>query len=110
MSVALARIDDRMIHGQVTVGWGRQLQPDTILLANNVIASDPWHTLDIRVQLAEIPLFAGDVMATFAVWGKNITDEEYKSNGIDLGALGWAFNNYGERATAGAYIKLEWGA
>ena len=49
-------------------------------------------------------------MATFAIWGKNITDNEYVSNGIDLGALGWAFNNYGERATVGGNIKLEWGA
>ena len=52
MSVALARIDDRMIHGQVTVGWGQQLQPDTILLANNVIAADPWQQ---RVYAASVP-------------------------------------------------------
>jgi hypothetical protein len=77
---------------------------------NEHIASKPYHTLDARVQLAEVPLWSGDVMATFAIWGKNITDTQYKSNGIDLGALGWAFNNYGERATVGANIKLEWGS
>ena len=38
MPVVLARIDDRLIHGQVTVGWSEQLRPDRILLANNAIA------------------------------------------------------------------------
>ena len=33
MPVVLARIDDRLIHGQVTVGWSEQLRPDRILLA-----------------------------------------------------------------------------
>lgn len=52
MAVALARIDDRMIHGQVTVGWGRQLRPDLILLANNAIAADPWQ---LRVYASSVP-------------------------------------------------------
>lgn len=52
MTVTLARIDDRMIHGQVTVGWGQQLQPDLILLANNAIAADPWQS---RVYASSVP-------------------------------------------------------
>lgn len=42
MRLVLARIDDRFIHGQVTVGWGQRLQPDLIMLANDEIADDPW--------------------------------------------------------------------
>jgi len=52
MPVALARIDDRMIHGQVTVGWGRQLRPDLLLLANNAIAADDWQH---RVYASSVP-------------------------------------------------------
>lgn len=52
MAVALARIDDRMIHGQVTVGWGQSLRPDLILLANNAIAADSWQQ---RVYSASVP-------------------------------------------------------
>ena len=52
MPVALARIDDRMIHGQVTVGWGQQLHPDLIMLANNAIAADPWQH---RVYASSVP-------------------------------------------------------
>ncbi len=42
MALVLARIDDRLIHGQVTVGWATHLKPDRILLANNEIAADDW--------------------------------------------------------------------
>jgi len=52
MPVVLARIDDRLIHGQVTVGWSERLQPDRILLANNAIAADSWQT---RVYSSTVP-------------------------------------------------------
>ena len=41
MALVLIRIDDRLIHGQVTVGWGRALQPDRILLVNDIVAMNP---------------------------------------------------------------------
>jgi mannose/fructose/N-acetylgalactosamine-specific phosphotransferase system component IIB len=52
MPVVLARIDDRLIHGQVTVGWSERLRPDRILLANNAIAADSWQT---RVYSSTVP-------------------------------------------------------
>ena len=52
MSVILARVDDRLIHGQVTVGWSQQLQPDRIILANNAVAADPWQS---RVYASSVP-------------------------------------------------------
>jgi len=42
MSIVLVRIDDRLIHGQVTVGWGSFLNPDKILLVNDEIATHDW--------------------------------------------------------------------
>ncbi len=42
MPLLLARIDDRLIHGQVTVGWAMHLKPHRIILANNEIAADDW--------------------------------------------------------------------
>ncbi len=38
----LVRIDDRLIHGQVTVAWGTWLEPDRIVLANDEVASTAW--------------------------------------------------------------------
>lgn len=52
MPVILARIDDRLIHGQVTVGWSRQLRPDRIILASNAIAADTWQS---RVYASSVP-------------------------------------------------------
>jgi len=40
--IILTRIDDRLIHGQVTVGWGEALKPDRIILANDEVASNEW--------------------------------------------------------------------
>jgi len=42
MSLVLIRIDDRLIHGQVTVGWGSFLNPDRILLVSDEIAENEW--------------------------------------------------------------------
>ncbi len=32
---ALIRIDDRLMHGQVAVGWTKEVCPDHIIIANN---------------------------------------------------------------------------
>ena len=52
MPVVLARIDDRLIHGQVTAGWSPKLQPNRIILANNAIAADAWQS---RVYASSVP-------------------------------------------------------
>lgn len=52
MPVVLARVDDRLIHGQVTVGWSERLHPDRIILASNAIAADPWQC---RVYASSVP-------------------------------------------------------
>ena len=42
MAFVLVRIDDRLIHGQVTVAWGALLNPDVIVLVNDDVASTEW--------------------------------------------------------------------
>ena len=42
MSVVLFRIDDRLVHGQVTVGWIPALAPDLILIVDDAAAASPW--------------------------------------------------------------------
>jgi mannose/fructose/N-acetylgalactosamine-specific phosphotransferase system component IIB len=41
MSITLIRVDDRLIHGQVAVGWTRALSIDHILVADDKVGSDP---------------------------------------------------------------------
>lgn len=38
----LVRIDDRLIHGQVSIGWAGKLKPDTIVVLDDELAKDPW--------------------------------------------------------------------
>jgi len=42
MPLCLVRIDDRLIHGQVVLGWVRALKPDRIVVANERIAANSW--------------------------------------------------------------------
>ncbi|MDQ6736593.1 MAG: PTS sugar transporter subunit IIB [Gemmatimonadota bacterium] len=42
MPVALYRIDDRLIHGQVVVGWGQPLDLGFIVLVDDVVAESEW--------------------------------------------------------------------
>jgi len=42
MPVVLARIDDRLVHGQVVIGWGRPLAVDLIVLVDAEVAASDW--------------------------------------------------------------------
>lgn len=42
MPIALYRIDDRLIHGQVVVGWGQPFDLRFIVLVDDVVAASEW--------------------------------------------------------------------
>lgn len=42
MSIVLTRVDDRLIHGQVVVGWVPALQVRRIVLVSDDVAENPW--------------------------------------------------------------------
>jgi mannose/fructose/N-acetylgalactosamine-specific phosphotransferase system component IIB len=42
MAITLYRIDDRLIHGQVVVGWGQPLDIDFIVLVDDNVACCDW--------------------------------------------------------------------
>jgi mannose/fructose/N-acetylgalactosamine-specific phosphotransferase system component IIB len=42
MSIVLCRIDDRLIHGQVVIGWGRPLGINLIILVDDQVATSQW--------------------------------------------------------------------
>ena len=58
MTLALYRIDDRLIHGQVVVGWGQPLNVSFIVLVDDEVRSSDWEqdlyrmgvppTIDVR--------------------------------------------------------------
>lgn len=59
MSIVLFRVDERLIHGQVVVGWGTVLHPDRIVVVDDALADSPWEQ-----ELFTMGLF-GDVAASF---------------------------------------------
>jgi mannose/fructose/N-acetylgalactosamine-specific phosphotransferase system component IIB len=42
VSIVLYRIDDRLIHGQVVVGWGQPLDVGFIALVDDAVAESDW--------------------------------------------------------------------
>lgn len=42
MPIKLCRIDDRLVHGQVVLGWARTLGVADIVLVDDAVAESPW--------------------------------------------------------------------
>jgi mannose/fructose/N-acetylgalactosamine-specific phosphotransferase system component IIB len=42
MAIVLFRVDERLIHGQVIVGWGTMLHPTRIVVVDDDLADSPW--------------------------------------------------------------------
>jgi len=40
--LVLIRIDDRLIHAQVVIGWHEECRPDRIILADDKVAGNEW--------------------------------------------------------------------
>ena len=60
MPIILARIDDRLIHGQVTEGWCSRMRPEFILVVSDEVSASDWHK---DLCLASLPCtFDGDVV------------------------------------------------
>lgn len=59
MTIVLYRVDERLIHGQVVIGWGNQLRPDRYLVVDDELAASEWEQDLYR-------LGAGDAEAVFA--------------------------------------------
>lgn len=64
--------------------------------------------VNVRLALADIPLSNG-VTGELSLWGKNITDEEYRSNAIDFGpGFGsLVVANFGAPATYGVRLRAD---
>lgn len=60
----LHRIDDRLIHGQVVVGWGRPLGVGFIALVDDTVAASEWEQELFRMGVPpEMTLYFADVDA-----------------------------------------------
>ena len=49
MTLSLVRVDDRLIHGQVVVGWGKALGARALVLADDEVSANEWERDIYRV-------------------------------------------------------------
>ena len=53
MAILLCRVDDRLIHGQVVVGWGAQLGLDFIAVVDDELSESEWEQELYRAGLPD---------------------------------------------------------
>lgn len=79
MSIQLFRIDDRLIHGQVLMGWGRQLRSQRYLVVDDDLAESEWeqelYSLSVGDGLEVVFATVNDARAHLAEW----MEEEVRS-------------------------------
>lgn len=102
MAILLYRVDDRLIHGQVILGWGRPLGIDFILLVDDQVRESPWEQDLYRMgvpagievifaSLAEaasaVPLFNGDARRGILLAGEIGTMTSLAQAGVAIPAV-----------------------
>jgi mannose/fructose/N-acetylgalactosamine-specific phosphotransferase system component IIB len=69
MPIELLRVDERLIHGQVVVGWGGPLHADRIVVVDDALAASAWEQeLYCLGVPPEIEASFVDVDAAVAAW------------------------------------------
>ena len=53
MTLSLCRIDDRLIHGQVVIGWGTPLGAQLIVLVDDGVRANQWEQEIYRLALPQ---------------------------------------------------------
>lgn len=62
MGILLYRIDDRLIHGQVVVGWGQPFNVRFLVLVDDLVASSDWEKDLYRMAVPpEMDIYFADV-------------------------------------------------
>lgn len=72
MSIALYRIDDRLIHGQVVVGWGQPLDCGFIVLVDEEVRESDWeqdlYRMGVPSQIEVIFASTAEAAERLAAW------------------------------------------
>jgi len=72
MPIVLFRVDERLIHGQVVVGWGGPLHADRIVVVDDAISGSPWeqelYCLGVPPEIEAQFVSTSDAVNSFAAW------------------------------------------
>lgn len=71
MSIVLYRVDERLIHGQVVLGWGGELHPRRYIVVDDALADSEWEQDLYRLAVPDDTevLFLGVASARTALSG-----------------------------------------
>jgi mannose/fructose/N-acetylgalactosamine-specific phosphotransferase system component IIB len=89
MGIVLYRVDERLIHGQVVIGWGSQLQASRYLVVDDALAESAWEQ---ELYLLSLPDGVGAEFVSVAQAGSRLPtwkEEEPRSVLLtrDLGTM-----------------------
>ena len=79
MPLKLARIDDRLIHGQVVLGWVPAVKPDRIVVANDRVAGSDWER---KFYSSCVPPEVKVSFFTIEETARQIRGDLFKSEGV----------------------------
>lgn len=72
MPIVLLRVDERLIHGQVVVGWGSALHPQRIVVVDDALASEAWeqelYTMGLPDEIDTAFASVGEARDRIAAW------------------------------------------
>ena len=75
MSIALFRIDDRLIHGQVVVGWGKPLNVGFIVLVDNAVrasaSEQELYRMGVPPEIELVFASTAEAVAGLPVWKRD---------------------------------------
>ena len=105
MTLVLCRVDDRLIHGQVVVGWGQPLGIQRIVLADDEVAKSTWEQDLYRMA---VPGGLEVVFTTVASAGAQLRgwDSDGKRTAVLLGSVEAAVQLYHAAPTVVRKINL----
>ncbi len=113
--IVLSRIDDRLIHGQVTVGWSRFLGIEKIVVISDELAQDEIQTSFLAMAVPENAEFAIGSVADIAERLKDpaftaprtcllaASPREFRTLILDLGVPLTEINIGGQRYVGGQH-------
>ncbi len=77
MPLIQVRIDDRLIHGQVVVGWRNVLKPERIILCSDEVANSEWQrTIYMSAVTNDITASVLTLEETVKAFNDHIYDDE----------------------------------
>jgi mannose/fructose/N-acetylgalactosamine-specific phosphotransferase system component IIB len=72
MPIVLFRVDERLIHGQVVVGWGGPMHADRIVVVDDDLSASPWeqelYCLGVPPEIEARFSSVADARASYPGW------------------------------------------